>query len=141
MGSTASLFGGLLEKIWYKKGGQMQKDNNEKRSPLKDRPLRLPGQSVQDEINRLVDNDVIKYFMFATVFVVLAVIEWERTLQKTPPNPWVVTLIAAVVTAYCAFRIYRTFVKLRHLKLGRDGERIVAEQLDILKREGAVIFH
>jgi hypothetical protein len=111
------------------------------RSPLKERPLRLPGQSIQDEINCLLDEEFMTHLVFATVFLILLVTIWLINLQRTPPNPWVSTVLFGAIIAYCALRAYRAFSKAKSLKLGRDGERIVAEQLDVLKRQGAVILH
>src|SRR5207249_2750746 len=119
----------------------MWRKKNEKRSPLKERPLRLPGQSIQDEIDRLIDERFTAYVWISAIAVILTLNDWLGTLQKTPRNPWISTAISAVVIAYCAFKTIRVFKKVEPLKLGRDGERIVAEQLDQLKRQGAVILH
>jgi Nuclease-related domain len=119
--------------LWGKK--------NNKRSPLKERPLRLPGQSVEEEIEDLLTDELLYFVMFATVFVILTLYDWYFAILNLPRNPLATTAITGVVIAYCAFRIYRVFKKIEPLKLGRDGERIVAEQLDVLKQQGAVIFH
>ncbi len=41
--------------MWNKK--------NDKRSPLNERPLRLPGQSIQNEIDRLLDEDFTSHMV------------------------------------------------------------------------------
>jgi hypothetical protein len=51
------------------------------------------------------------------------------------------SVVAAPVISYCAFGFWQTVKEIKRLKLGRDGERAVAEQLDVLKRQGAIIFH
>ncbi len=115
-----------------------QKDN---RSPLKDRPLRLPGQSVDEEIERIFDDEIMYFVMMIVVFVFATFWDWYWAILNVPRNPVATTVLSAVIIAFCAFRIFRVYKKIAPLKLGRDGERIVAEQLDVLKQEGAVIFH
>jgi hypothetical protein len=51
------------------------------------------------------------------------------------------SVVAAPVIGFCAFGFWRTVKAIKQLKLGRDGERAVAEQLDVLKGEGAVVLH
>jgi len=45
------------------------------RSPLKESPLRLPGQSLEAKRERLVDDVLLPYFPFPTVFWIVAVVE------------------------------------------------------------------
>src|SRR5258708_38144973 len=119
----------------------MFKHKTEKRSPLKDKPLRLPGQSVQDEIDRIFEEEYMHYIYLGSGTVIVDLIDWIFTLSKVPHSPWVTTGISSVFLAYCFVKAYRAEKKIAPLKLGRDGERIVAEQLDILKYDGAVVLH
>jgi hypothetical protein len=111
------------------------------RSPLSDRPLRLPGQSVQEEIDRVVDDALVGPILFAAGFTGLALAGWIQVLSGKPPNPWLLSLVAAISLAYAAISIVRARKRLSSLRLARDGERIVAEQLDALKQEGAGVLH
>ncbi len=78
------------------------------------------------------------WFTFALALVVL---EWARWFLKTPPAPWVMTAVAALILGYSIYRLARFRKQLSALRLGRDGERAVAESLDELKAAGAVVFH
>ncbi len=118
----------------------MFKKKTEKRSPLKDKPLRLPGQSVQDEMDLILE-EVLAYIITGAVVVAMTAAIWISTISKTLLNPWIVTALCTVVICYCSARGYRALKKVPSLKLGRDGERIVAEQLDMLKADGAVVLH
>jgi len=109
--------------------------------PVIEHPLRLPGQSVQQEIDRLVDNEMVYSVIIMIVAVVWAVNEWIRWLVKAPPNPWSTTGVAILMIVYSVVRLVRASKRLRALKLGRDGERVVAEELDKMKSTGAVVFH
>ncbi len=51
------------------------------------------------------------------------------------------SITAVPVVAYCAVRFWQTMKEIKRLRLGRDGERAVAERLDILKNQGAAVFH
>jgi hypothetical protein len=49
--------------------------------------------------------------------------------------------VAAGAVVYSSISIIRARKQIRLLNLARDGERVVAEQLDILKGQGAAIIH
>ena len=111
------------------------------KSPIKEPPLRLPGQSIDEQINRLSNGKLLNYLLFALVFFVLASIGWVQALNQSRINPWLMSIVAAPVIAYCAFRFWYAAKEIKQLKLGRDGERVVAEQLDVLKQQGAIVLH
>ena len=62
----------LQSYIWYQEELTVQPLN--KKSPLTDKPLRNPGQSLDEEINNLYQNDVTTYLMWASVAVVYGTI-------------------------------------------------------------------
>ena len=111
------------------------------KSPLREPPLRLPGQSIDERINRLSNGKLLNYLLFALVFFLLVSIGWVQALNQSRINPWLMTIVAAPVIAYCVFRFWHTAKEIKQLKLGRDGERAVAEQLDVLKQQGATVLH
>jgi hypothetical protein len=111
------------------------------RSPLKVRPLRVAGQSLDDEIQRLVVDDGVPFAMLAVFAVVLAALAWLQAVLETPFSPWAATLVAALLFAYSLYRLVRFRRRFQSLRLGRDGERLVAESLDELRADGAVVFH
>lgn len=111
-----------------------------KRSPLKDRPLRYPGQSLDDQIeDKLFDS--ITDFTIAMLFVILAFTEWWRTVRHDTFHPILYGVIATIALLICAWRIRRRFKLVHFLKLGRDGERIVAEHLEQLAKFGYTTLH
>jgi hypothetical protein len=57
------------------------------RSPIKDKPLRLPGQSLQDERDKLWEDAVNEPLLTAVLFVVLAAVEWWRFYMDVKLNP------------------------------------------------------
>lgn len=115
----------------------------ETRSPLKSPPVRIAGQSVQEKMTRIRDdefNDNLVLLFFAALLVVSA------TIQVVLDAPAGVILGAAVVVMvaaaiYAVPRMRRAQVKLRRLRLALDGERSVAEYLDTLQADGCRVLH
>ena len=111
------------------------------RSPLKDSPLRLPGQSIQDEIDRIYETRVVQPVVLTIGFILLAIIQWSYALLPARPNPWITSAIALLALLYTVVTVIRVSRKMRSLALARDGERIVAEHIDRLKEQGAAVIH
>ncbi len=63
------------------------------RSPLKARPLRTPGQSVSDDIQRLLDDKVLPTLLVVGALWMITLIEWLGYLRDAPRLPWVYTAI------------------------------------------------
>lgn len=118
----------------------MTKRNAEKRSPLKDRPLRNPGQSVEERRRNLVET-AFEPALVAGVLVILAGIEWYRYYVSLPPKPIPFTVVALVAVSYAAFRIWRALPKARALRLAIEGERAVGQFLERLREDGYQVFH
>jgi len=75
------------------------------RSPLKVKPLRLPGQSVDEALEKLVWNELVPHLLFAVIFVILAGFEWFAALTQLPPQPWLFTSLAVAASLYAARRV------------------------------------
>ena len=112
-----------------------------KPSKIKSRPLRNPGQSLDEEIERVVFDDFLGYFLFAGLFWLIAGLEWVGKYFHVARAPGTYAIIAGIATALCVLQFRRTRKEVRKLKQGRDGERDVAEILDDLKRHGAQVLH
>jgi hypothetical protein len=111
------------------------------RSPLKQKPLRNPGQSVDEEIDRLVNDKFLGFLLFPMMFWIFAWMEWIQKLLKVPRMPAIYAAAATLFTIVAAYQFWRLRRRVRNLKLGRDGEREVAEVLETLKEEGAQVIH
>jgi len=113
----------------------------EKRSPLKARPLRNPGQSLDEQIQKILDDDVFVYIAISMLVLMLTGLEWWRWLKETPPSPRAMTIVAVAVIGYSGFKIARLRRRLKALRLGRDGEKAVGQYLEQLREKGFRIFH
>lgn len=111
------------------------------RSPIKAKPLRVPGQSVAEAREKLVEDSVGQPLTFALFFVVLAGLEWWRLYADLKPNPILFTAAAILAVVYAAFRIWRVLPKLRNLRQALEGERVVGQFLERLRTQGFQVFH
>lgn len=111
------------------------------RSPLKDKPLRLPGQSVQEQRGELVESAVGEPLMLALFFILLAGLEWWRFYTNMKPNPELFTVVAVLTVVYAGVRIWRVRPKLRSLRQAIEGERAVGQFLERLREQGFSVFH
>jgi hypothetical protein len=111
------------------------------RSPLKFRALRLPGQSGDEAIEALFWDELALPLLFAFILVIFATFEWLMALRYLPPQPWLFTSVAIAASLYAARKGLSFRARFHRMKLGRDGERIVAEELEKLRTVGAHVFH
>jgi hypothetical protein len=112
----------------------------DKQSPLRTKPRRAAGQSLQEQINDTFD-DLLKYLVVGMFSVVLLSLELWRWLWPTPPSPVGAAIGCLLVIGWSAYRVWVIRAKLRDLKLGRDGERIVGEKLEQLRASDYRVFH
>jgi hypothetical protein len=118
------------------------KDKQGKRSPLHDNPLRYAGQSLDAEIERIYFNDIVQPILYAFCFIVLAITTGVNYVTKILLLNLFILALAAIIASFIAtIKFISARKKINQLILARDGEKIVAENLDILKRDGDTVFH
>jgi hypothetical protein len=111
------------------------------RSPLKAKPLRLPGQSVQEAIDDLLWREIAPYLAIAVLMLIVAGMEWLAILWHLPRQPLLYTGLAVIASALTAWKVWRVRARVQQLKLGRDSELVVGQYLERLRAEGADVFH
>jgi len=111
------------------------------KSPLKDNPLRNPGETLDKQIDELINEKAMTYIVIMVTAGVLALLEWWRWYMEIKPSPLIYTIIFVVVTAYGLPKLLRLRKQLKALRLGRDGEKAVGQYLEALRESGAKIFH
>lgn len=112
-----------------------------KRSPLKVRPLRLPGQSIDEQLSDALVEKVLGPIIIVVFLIVFAGLEWVRYFNPVPPSPWFFTVIALAAASYAGYRIWRLIPNLRGLRQARDGERVIGQYLEELRASGYKVFH
>jgi hypothetical protein len=115
--------------------------NKPRRSPLKYKPLRNPGESLDELIHGLLYNFVTGPVVVAFFFLLFAGVEWLRYYRPYRPEPVVYSVVAIIVFIYTTFRMVILWPRMRALKLARDGEKAVGPFLDGLRERGYRIFH
>jgi len=112
-----------------------------KKSPLKDKPLRYMGQSLDERIDNLLNVDASSYIVLILFCVVGAAHEWWRYFRNPPPSPVLITLLAIIGSAFGIYRIRTILKKVKSIRLGRDGERAVGQYLELLREKGHRVYH
>lgn len=113
----------------------------DKSNPLKDPPLRSPGQSLDEQLDRLLNEQLAILLITPPMLWVWSAMEWFAKWRHAPRTPEIYALMALGITVYCVWRITKLRRKIRAVKLGRDGERVVAQYLDDLRGSGARVLH
>lgn len=113
-----------------------------KRSPLdRARPLRVAGESLSNELNDVLYDHMLAPVLIALFTVVIAGMEWWKYWQDMKPNPVLYSLIAVLSVFYAAFKIWNNKQRIAQIKLGRDGERVVAQYLEWFRSSNFFVFH
>lgn len=116
------------------------KDSNDRRSPIKDKPFKYPGQYLDKEIEIFQ----LKRFRNLSIFlVVLAVAVYEilHAYYGVPPQPILATILVLASGIYCYYADSQLRGKIKSYEQGSEGEKIVGDILDSLKKDGARVFH
>ena len=111
------------------------------KSPLKDNPLHNPAESLDKEIEKLVHEDATRYIFFIVVSLMLVFQEWWRWFFDVKPSPFWLTLAAILVIPFWLRKVLKLRKKLKSLRLGRDGEKVVGQYLEALRETSAKVFH
>ncbi len=114
----------------------------DRRSPLKGRPLRGPGASVHDKIvDRVFGRLLPALWVPSLLWALVLNAAVQDSLHVRPPL-LVYLILALVGSAIAALVFWRSLPGLVARQLGRDGERSVAEILEIgFALLGARILH
>lgn len=111
------------------------------KSPIKDNPLRNPAETLDKEIEILINDDAMSYVMSATFIIVLTLLEWSKWYFDLPLSPVTYLILSFIIVPYCVFKVIQIRKRLKSLRQGRDGEKAVGQYLELLRETGARIFH
>ncbi len=111
------------------------------KSPIKEKPLRNPGESVDRQIEDFIADKLLQHILIITVAVTFTMLEWYRWYFEVVPSPYFFSAIAAVAVVISGWKIYKGRIKLKALKQGRDGEKAVGQFLEQFRNMGAKVIH
>jgi hypothetical protein len=103
--------------------------------------LHNPGESLSEEISRLVYDDGGAYAAAMALMLGLAASEWARWYWKVAPRPVSLTVLAVLVWVYCIYRLFRLRPKIRNMRLGLEGEKTVGQFLEGFQAKGWRVLH
>ena len=111
------------------------------KSPIKARPLNNPGDSLDKRLQDVATDEILLYSLIALLFIIMALLEWWRWYVQVPPSPVLFTVCAVVASGYAAWKIRKALKKIKNIKLGLAGEKAVGQFLELLRENGAKVFH
>lgn len=116
---------------------------NIKRSPLTATPVRVSGQSLDEEIQKVRGDAIFDYVFVPLALAMLFLFSLMQWLLQTPPA--LVAVLSGIAFAisllYAIPRMRQARERLRRLRQGQAGERAVAEYLDTLREDGTRVLH
>ena len=110
-------------------------------SPIKAKTLRHYGQSLDERIDDLFNEKVLKYSLMTLLLIIMTGREWLVYYKNLPPSPKMMTFITIIVFAFSFFKIRKILQEVKHLRQGREGERAVGQFLEIFREKGWKVFH
>lgn len=119
----------------------MKKEKALTKSPIEDKPLRYPAQSLDEQIDKLIDEKIIAYIVTPAIFIAFAINSWVWYFTQSVPNPIFLTIIAICTMTWGIYKIFHFKKELKSLKQGRDGEREVGMNLELLREQGFKVYH
>lgn len=113
-----------------------------KRSPLdRAQPLRAAGQSLTRQLDDVLYDHMLAPMMIALFSCIFAGMEWFRYATNAKPSPIPYSVCAAIVVIWAIFKVVRTRKLAAQIRLGRDGERVVAQYLEWFRSANFFVFH
>lgn len=110
------------------------------RSPIKQKPLRFPGESNAEILSDQLES-LIPWIFAPTVFILMAGLEWWRCFSPRDPVPIPMTVLAVVAVVLSVIKVRKTIKEAKSYKLGRAGEVAVGQLLEGLRRPSAYVLH
>ena len=112
-----------------------------KKSPLKSKPLRHAGQSLDEEIEKRLSEKITLYIYATVMFSSLIIMEWYRWYMQSPPSPVWTTILALPFVLYGIYQLIKEIKQIKLLKQGRDGEKAVGQYLENFREAGIKVHH
>ncbi len=125
-----SFFVSIFMIIWWQR-------RKKRYSPLVEPALRLPGYSLSMKMDDLWDRVLIVY-IFLAILPFLYVYQVNTGHISNGMSVFFIFFLSGLIALAILVRL---FLKIRNYQLGRDGEIYTGQELNLLMREGAWVFH
>lgn len=103
---------------------------NKNKSPIKNLPVHVPGQSLDRQIQRVWDDKIMEPLTIAFMLCFWALMEWLKIYLHAKPMPVLYTLTALIGVWWAYRKIRKTKQAMKDMELGLTGERAVGQYLE-----------
>jgi hypothetical protein len=111
------------------------------RSPLKQPPLRNPGESLQKMRDDYISDELVPYLVTTGFLFILAGIEWLHHFGILPVSPNVFMVFAIWGLAISVVKFFRVRKQVRAYNRGLEAEKSVGQFLEQFRTNGYKVFH
>jgi len=120
---------------------EMPEKQPKSRSPLKAKPVRTPGQSLQEARIDLFFDKLVYPLTFTFGLFVMAYMKWHEELTGFSSSPWLWTVMFAASFAFLSYRMISLLPYVKNLRRAEEGEKAVGQFLERLRGQGYHVFH
>jgi len=103
--------------------------------------LRLPGQSVNDELMDLIEEKVDFNLIGITITTVALITLWLGRLLPLKSSLVSVSIVLIISSGVFSYRLFGSVKGIHSLRQGRDGERYVGQLLNEMRVDGNICFN
>lgn len=111
------------------------------KDPVRVDPLPSPGESLERQVEHVVDDQAMAWGIVGLFVVVLVGFKWWEYLFNIPQSPILYTVLAVPAVAYCAWKFAAAKSAIQRMRLGLRGEKAVGQELEKLRAIGYEIIH
>lgn len=115
--------------------------STEKKSPIKDPPLRTAGHSIRLQMIDVVFNKMLAPVWAAGMLGLAAVYAWFMYFIPSLSNAILITALAGAAIVWAIIRNCRVKSEIERLSQGMKGEQAVGQLLEELREDGYRVFH
>lgn len=112
-----------------------------KHSPENESYLRRAGQYQDDEIENLIFDKGGPYITVILSFLTVIVYVWLMRFFPSFRNPYLVTIAFLLPIPFFMWKILKLRKQIIKYRRGSHGEKVVADELEKVKRKGFMVIH
>ena len=111
------------------------------KSPITDKRLRRPGQKLEEDFDKLLNDKLVLLFMSLGILFAITFMEWYKWFLNEPPRPILYTVFLVIGFIVCFYKFLQYKKTAHRINQGLSGERFIAEILDTFKERGCKVYH
>ncbi len=112
-----------------------------KRKPFEELPLRYEGQSLDEKIDKVLNEKMFLYLVIASFFLLAIMFQWIYYFSPIKRPPYIGTVFYLTIVIFMIWKFIKKWELLKKLKLGRLGERYVGQFLTSMTNAETRVFH